>query len=117
MAGQRPLGVTLVAVIAWISGALNIIGGIIQMFPGGDNFAAGVWALIIGIVTIVVSLGLFRGSNGARIVVTIVFVLNLLGAFFLLFSPFTFWSALFSALFAIIGLVLLYTRSANAFFR
>lgn len=117
MAGQRPVGVTLVAVIAWISGALNIIGGIIQLLPGGQNFGAGVWALIVGIVTIVVSLGLFRGSNAARIIVTIVFVLNLLSAFFLLFSPFTFWSALFSALLAVIGIALLFTRPANAFFR
>ncbi|WP_308797683.1 hypothetical protein [Agromyces silvae] len=117
MAGQRPVGVTVVAVIAWISGALNILGGVIQMFPGGDNFAAGVWALIIGIVTIVVSLGLFRGSNAARIVVTIVFVLNLLSAFFLLFSPFTLWSAAISALLAGIGIALLYTRPANVFFR
>jgi hypothetical protein len=117
MAGQRPVGVTVVAVIAWISGALNVIGGIIQILPGGHNFGAGVWAIIIGIVTIVVSLGLFRGSNAARVIVTIVFVLNLLSAFFLLFSPFTFWSALISALLAVIGIALLFTRPANVFFR
>ncbi|WP_350348426.1 hypothetical protein ABIQ69_00440 [Agromyces sp. G08B096] len=115
--GERPVGVTIVAVIAWISGALQIIGGIIQVLPGGDNFWAGVWAIVLGAVTIIVSLGLFRGSNTARIVVTIVFALNLLSAFFLLFSPFTFWSALFSGILALVGILLLYTRPANAFFR
>ncbi|WP_395245048.1 hypothetical protein ACGGZK_04430 [Agromyces sp. MMS24-K17] len=117
MAGPRPGGVTLVAVIAWISGALQIIGGFFQLFPGGDNFGAGVWAIIIGIITIVVSLGLFRGSNTSRIIVTIVFAINLVSSIFLMIAaPISFWSALFSGLLALIGILLLYTRPANRFF-
>lgn len=116
MAGTRPAGVTVVAIIAWISGALQIVSGIIQILPGGQNFGAGVWAIIVGVVTIIVSLGLFRGSNAARIVVTIVFALNLVSAIFLLFSPFTFWSALFSGALALIGILLLYTKPANRYF-
>ncbi|UOE43292.1 hypothetical protein [Agromyces larvae] len=117
MTGPRPGGVTLVAVIAWISGALQIIGGVIQLFPGGQNFGAGVWAIIIGAITIVVSLGLFRGSNVSRIIVTIVFAINLVSAFFLLFAaPSSFWSSLFSGLLALVGILLLYTKPANRFF-
>ncbi|QEO14611.1 hypothetical protein FLP10_09410 [Agromyces intestinalis] len=118
MTGPRPGGVTLVAVIAWISGALQIIGGVIQLFPGGQNFGAGVWAIIIGAITIVVSLGLFRGSNVARIIVTIVFAINLVSAFFLLFAggPGAFWSSLFSGLLALVGILLLYTKPANRYF-
>ncbi|QTX05631.1 DUF7144 family membrane protein [Agromyces archimandritae] len=117
MAAVRPVGVTIVAVIAWISGALQILGGIIQLLPGGGNFGSGLWAIIIGVITIVVSVGLFRGSNAARIIVTIVFAVNAISSFFLLFSPFTFWSALFSGLLAVVGIILLYTKPANEYFR
>ncbi|MFF2372170.1 hypothetical protein [Agromyces sp. NPDC058110] len=115
MAGERPGGVTLVAVLAWISGALQIITGVIQILPGGQNFGAGVWGIILGIVTIIVSLGLFRGSNAARIIVTIIFVINIATAIWLMTLG-AFWSGLFAALFPLIGLILLWTKRANAFF-
>ena len=38
------------------------------------------WVLIIGILTIAVSLGLFRGNNTARIIMAVVFTLNLVVA-------------------------------------
>ena len=45
-------------------------------------------ALIIGILTIAVSLGLFRGSNVARIIMAVVFALNLVVAVWaLVISP------------------------------
>ncbi|GAA1958210.1 hypothetical protein [Agromyces allii] len=115
MAGERPGGVTLVAVLAWISGALQVVSGFFQILPGGGNFGAGVWAIILGIVTVVVSLGLFRGSNAARIIVTIIFVLNIATAIWLITLG-AFWSGLFSALFPVIGLILLWSKRANAFF-
>ena len=81
MAGPRPGGVTLVAVLAWISGALQILTGILILFGGQGGGAAVAWvAIIIGIITIIVSLGLFRANNAARIIVAIVFALNLISA-------------------------------------
>ncbi|WP_127794944.1 hypothetical protein [Agromyces sp. LHK192] len=115
MAGDRPGGVTLVAVLAWISGALQIISGLFQILPGGGNFGAGVWAIILGIVTIIVSLGLFRGSNVARIIVTVIFVINIATGIWLM-TVGSFWTGLFSALFPLIGLLLLWSKRANAFF-
>lgn len=115
MAGERPGGVTLVAVIAWISGALQIIGAVIELFTGMGVVA---WVtLAIGILTIAVSLGLFRGNNVARIIMTVVFVLNIAGAIWQLFSGFSVWSAVIGGALAVIGLILLYTPRANAFFR
>ncbi|MCD2443561.1 hypothetical protein LQ757_14870 [Agromyces sp. SYSU K20354] len=121
MAGTRPGGVTLVAVLAWISGALQILGGIIVLIGGtevpGATTAAWV-AIIIGIITILVSLGLFRGSNTSRVIVTIVFVLNLASAVYVMFAvPAQLWSAVISGAAALIGLILLYTARANEFFR
>ena len=120
MAGTRPGGVTLVAVLAWISGAVNIIAGILLLIAAimaPDALWYGLVQLLLGIITIVVSVGLLRGSNGARMVVTIVFVLNLLSAVFVvLFQQAQVWSGVVSGIAVLIGLVLLWTRPANEFF-
>ena len=125
MAGSRPVGVTIVAVLAWISGLFSIIGGILLLLSGletasmprGLIVTSAIISILIGIIVILVSLGLFRGSNGARIVVTIVFILNIVNAILQLFQrQDSLWTAILSALPAIIGLILLYTKSANNFF-
>lgn len=121
MAEARPGAVTLVAVIAWISGAVNIIAGILLLIAAIMAPAAlwfGLVQLALGIITIVVSLGLLRGRNPARIVVTIVFVLDLISAVVVvLFQQALVWSGVVSGVLVVIGLVLLWTRRANEFFR
>ena len=121
---QRPGGVTLVAVIVWIQGLLTLIGGIIALIGafapgvvGGAFLAVAIISIIIGIITIAVGFGLLRGSNGARILTTIVLVISLATAIFSMFSTNSFWSQLVSALLAVIGLILLYTQRANDYFR
>ena len=125
MAGSRPVGVTIVAVLAWISGLFSIIGGILLIVSGlevasmerGWVITAAVISIIIGVVVIIVSLGLFRGSNVARTIITIVFVLNIINAVVQIFTGTqSLWTAILSALPSIIGVILLYTKSANAFF-
>ena len=99
MAGPRPGGVTLVAVIAWIIGVLGVITGILLLTGGAAAEAPAVttaaWVtIVIGIVTILVGVGLLRASNFARIVATVVFVLNLANAVWTMFAvPGQFWSA------------------------
>jgi uncharacterized membrane protein len=121
MAGTRPGGVTLVAVLAWISGAVNIIAGGLMLFASimaPDALWFGLIQLALGIITIVVSIGLLRGSQGARLVVTLVFVLNLISALFVIFfQQAQVWSGVVSGIVVVIGLVLLWTRPANEFFR
>ncbi|MDQ0577260.1 hypothetical protein [Agromyces albus] len=121
MTHARPGGVTLVAVIAWISGAVNIIAGILLLIAALMAPAAlwfGLIQLALGIITIVVSLGLLRGRSGARILVTIVFILNLISALFVIFAQHAqLWSGIASGILAVIGIVLLYTRRANEFFQ
>ncbi|HEX5731088.1 hypothetical protein [Microbacterium sp.] len=121
MAGARPGGVTLVAVLAWISGAVNIIAGGLLIFAAimaPDALWFGLVQFILGIITIVVSIGLLRGSSGARLVVTIVFVLNLISALVVIFfQQAQVWSGIVSGVVVLIGLVLLWTPRANEFFR
>ena len=114
MAGERPVGVTIVAVIAWIIGAIQIVGAILALIAGAGIDA---WAvLIVGILTIAVSLGLFRGSNAARIIMAIVFVLNLIVAVWAIVIGVDFWDQVIAAILAIVGLVFLFSAKANAFF-
>ena len=114
MAGNRPGGVTLVAVLAWISGAVQIVDATFGLL-GGRGLSAWI-PLAVGILTIAVSLGLFRGTEVARIIMAVVFVLNLaVGVWALFISPFI-WIPLFTALTGLIGLLLLFSRRANAFF-
>ena len=120
-ANGRPFGVTLVALLAWINGALTIIQGIVTLLnpPVGDDWSGWI-AIIIGAITILVSFGLFGGNTAARVIVTIVFVLNLVGALVAMFSVnvrAVVISAVITAALALIGILLLYTRPANAFFR
>jgi len=123
MAGPRPGGVTLVAVIAWINGVLGVITGILLLTGGAAADSPAVttaaWiTIVIGIITILVGVGLLRGSRVARIVATIVFVLNLANAIWTMFAvPGQLWAAIINALLAVIGLVLLYSARANEFFR
>lgn len=113
MAGQRPFGVTLVAIIAWINGFFTIISGIFHIFTW-----AGWLQIALGVITIAVSLGLFRGSNVARTILAVVFAIDIIVA---LAGGFTgslsIWAVIGASILPVIGLILLYTSKANAFFR
>ncbi|WP_291052821.1 hypothetical protein [Herbiconiux sp.] len=128
---KRPGGVTLVAVIVWISGALQVIGGVIGLITAsttaevngvpasvGTLTATAIVAIVLGVITIVVGAALLRGSQIARVLTTIVLALNLASAVYLLIAvPTSVWQGLLNGLLALLGIILLYTRSANAYFR
>jgi hypothetical protein len=111
MAGQRPFGVTLVAIIAWLNGLFEIIGGIFHVFTW-----AGIVSIILGIITIAVSLGLFRGSGTARTILAIVFAVNVVFAIVAGFNGLDLWAVIGAAVLPVIGLIILYSKKANAFF-
>lgn len=122
MVGQRPGGVVLIAVLAWIGAAAQIISGILVLTrvlsPDGIGTEAAWIAIIVGVISAVVAFFLFSGSKIARILVTISFVLSLLTAIFAIIAhPANFVGPIISALVAVIGIALLYTRRANEFFQ
>jgi hypothetical protein len=127
MPATRPGSVTFVAVLAYINGVLNIIGGTVILFTrdqmvrssnGGTEaglITSGILAIILGVVILVVARGLLNGSRFARGLVTVVMILNAIGGVILLFSL-QFFSGILEILWAIVMLSLLYTQRANAFF-
>jgi hypothetical protein len=130
MAIDRPGGVTLVAVLTWISGLLDIIGGSLLLFQtsvdatveqfGGSSqlIASALFTILVGVVVIVVAVGLLRGNNASRIVITVFQMLSIVGSVFLAIAyPAGAIAEYFSIAIAVIVLVLLWTRRASAFFR
>ena len=127
---RRPGGVTLVAVLTWVSGALDIIGGVLLLFMqhdlelqsafGGSAvlITTAIVSILIGIVVVAVANGLLHGNSGSRLVITIVEVLSITtGIYTSIVAPALLWSELISILVAVLVLLLLWSRSANAFFR
>lgn len=126
----RPGGVTVVAVMVWLSGAINLITGVLLLFQMGNTELAtrvggtvplvslAIATAILGAVTLIVASGLLRGSNGARVVVTIFQVLSIGAAVYISFAaPWLLWVAVVSILISVGVLALLYAGKAAAFFR
>ncbi|WP_133059920.1 hypothetical protein [Plantibacter elymi (nom. nud.)] len=120
---KRPAGVTLIAVLTWISAALHILLGILVLrgilsADGVSDLSAWI-AIGVGIVIFCVSVGLFSGSNIARILVTLSLLASILAAVVLVADdpagPIV--GPIISAATAVIGIILLYTGRAGDFFR
>lgn len=125
-ATQRPAGVTTVAVLVYINGALNVLVGLLLVIAAAvDGLAAngaawytGFGAMFVGLIVIAVASGLLGGSNGARILVTIVQAFSMLtNTLVLLAGGATVIPALISVIVSVLILVLLYSGQAGAFFR
>lgn len=125
MAGRRPGGVTLVAVLVIINGILELLGGVLGLAGaavGGAGVLAAVpvLALVLGILTLLVGLSLLRGGQIARGLTTVVLALDLAFAVLAVFRDVgssQIWSPVVSGALALIGIVLLWTRRASEFFR
>ncbi|MCP2638099.1 hypothetical protein K0817_016220 [Microbacterium sp. HD4P20] len=116
---QRPVGVTIVAIIAWLSGLIQIIASIFVIIAGLviTPVALIAWfSLAIGIITLIVGVGLWKGNSTARTVATIVFIINIVLEVLGMFNGESLWSAISGSILSIIGLILLYTRSAREYF-
>ncbi|HVD19533.1 MAG TPA: hypothetical protein VNC63_12700 [Propionibacteriaceae bacterium] len=127
---RRPGSVTVVVVLTIISGILTLLGALFLLLLGGAVGLAsqvsgvavlifGILYLIFGIVTIAVGVGLRNGSRFARILVTILMVIDILGGIANLIwfrSNQTVTSAIITIIVSVVVLALLYNRRASEFF-
>jgi K+ transporter len=127
--GSRPVTVTIIGVLAFIAGALDMVSGVILFFllpvqevvdgfgGTGPLIAAAIASIVVGLITAVLAGGLLRGSQPARLIVTVLQVFSLIGSLFLAVAnlgiPVGEWIGL--AVSAIV-LILLWTPKASAFF-
>ncbi len=128
---RRPGGITLLAVLIVVSGLLGLLGSIAVIIGrGNDDFVkdtgvgsntllwVGIVGVIIAVVYLLVARGLTRGSGLARGLAALVAVLSLASGIYqaIIQSGSLRWSAIVSAVLALIVLTLLFSPRANAFF-
>ena len=126
---KRPVVVSIVAVVAFISGVYDIISGILLIFQANDPvvnaafggsggvLAASIGSMILGLIVVALSFGLWVGNWVARMIVTVARALSLIKSLFLavawMGNPVGEWANV--ALSALV-LILLWTRPASAYF-
>ena len=117
----RPFGVTLVGILVIIAGIGYVFTGVVSIFNADLRASIGLLSIIVilvlGLIYLAVAKGLFDGNNFSRLLVGIVTVVGLLfGIFQLIFVSGARWNGLFSAIFSLIILGLLFSRKATLFF-
>jgi drug/metabolite transporter (DMT)-like permease len=120
---ERPGTITLIVVLAWIAGLLNIAAGIFVIIDRHDTrlrvdsastpnelLVWGVAAIVVGGIYCLLASALSRGSRTARLIFGIVAVLNLAGGVYaaIAYSGEQRASGATSMIFSIIVLWLLY---------
>ena len=121
MAGNRPISVTIIALIAAVGGVLQVISGFLLIF---DWETGSVWQgtidVAVGFLVLIFGLLLLRGSRLARLLATAVLVLSIVASLltgFLVPPGWTWAGGLVAGLLALVALVLLWTPRASRFFR
>jgi hypothetical protein len=129
---KRPAGITLLMVLGVIQGLLGILGGLLLFIARTDQqviadsggskstvTAVAVTTMIIGAVVLLIALALGGGSRGARLVMGIVVILDLIGDVYVIvkYSGSQRTGAIVAAAVALVVLYLLYgSRASKEFF-
>lgn len=128
---SRPVTITLIGAFAFIAGLIDLISGVLLFFllpndevvanfgGSGGLIAAAIGSIVVGLVTAVLAGGLLRGSIPARLIVTVLQVLSIIGSLFLAVAyigdPSVVGEWLGIAVSAVL-LILLWTPKASRFF-
>ena len=92
---NRPVTITLIGAFAFIAGLIDLISGVLLFFllpndevvanfgGSGGLIAAAIGSIVVGLVTAVLAGGLLRGSIPARLIVTVLQVLSIIGSLFM----------------------------------
>ena len=78
---NRPIGITIIAILMIISGILLIIGGIGLTALGVLSIAflaGGIGSIILGIASLVVAWGLLKGAGWAWIITLIITIISII---------------------------------------
>lgn len=124
-ASPRPLGVTLVAVLLFISGIVGAIGGVLTLIGAANTasatvegvqldstgiFLLGGFVLAVAVLNLIFAFGILRGNRVARMIVTILQVLAIVsGVIALVTAGGQFWHGIYNLLMPILIVALLWT--------
>lgn len=119
-AAPRPRGVTIVVVLLLLTAVFDIIAGIRQVLSAdGDGvaLAAGIIALGVAVVYLLLAKGIADGRPVARLIVAVVSTLAIVTSISGMFLQPQLWVGLIvQVLLELVVLALLYSERANAFF-
>jgi hypothetical protein len=131
MPARRTVGVTVVAVIAFIQGIIAVVAGIgLIVERNNDSLAEHIgqssgtlqtygWTMLIwGVLALFVGWGLWNAGGWARITIGILEALQIAGGVYLLFAwnGHYLWQGIWQILVALAVLWLLFNPRADAFF-
>jgi hypothetical protein len=127
---KRPLGVTIVAALAIVSGVFDVIGGIVLLTMQSDSAVAdtfggagvlvtlAIFSILFGVFMLLIAYGLLRGNATARIAATVVQVFSLASSIWIgIAQPSTLATEIVSALVALALLLLLWSGEATRYFK
>lgn len=127
---KRPLGVTIVAALAIISGVMDVIGGIVLLVMQSDPAVVdrfggtgllvtlAIASILFGVIMLIIAFGLLRGNATARIAATFVAGFSLASSISIgVMQPSTLPTEVLSALLALAILLLLWSGEATRYFR
>lgn len=115
----RPLGVTLVAILILLVGIGMVIRGVLGLVNGGEGGAGIVVAavlIIVGVIYLMVSKGIWNGNRGSRLIVAILTLIALIGSIFTLLNPGELVASVVQIVVSIVILALLFGAKARAYF-
>jgi hypothetical protein len=117
---QRPALVTVLVILIVLSGLSAILSGVIGMVTFG-GFAWGALILVVvGVIYWAVAKGLADGSDTARMICAAVAIVQIVGAVIIIINQDdtgTRTSAIITGVLAVLVLVILFSPSANAYFK
>ncbi|MGI8415257.1 MAG: hypothetical protein ACR2P2_03430 [Nakamurella sp.] len=117
---SRPALVTVLLVLVLLGGIGWIVTGIVAISTYGGINVAGIFAIILGLIYFAVAKGLANGNSIARIIVTIVAVLQVAWAIFDLVAANNAGnrnSAVVSGVVGLLILLVLFMPATNAWIR
>lgn len=127
---KRPGGVTFVAIVAMIIGFMSLVAGFVFLLGDSQGLTdAGIsegtattygWVeLIFGVITVLIAIGLWNGAGWARLVVTALMAVRIIGSIWIAFALSGHGGFLVGVIaggLAVIVLLLLWNGRSDAFF-
>ena len=116
---HRPLGVSIVAILILLTGIGLLIRGVVGLVQGGEGSAGMVVAvvlLVVGIVYALVAKGIWDGSRVARLVVTVLSLIAIIGSVLTIGESGEMAVSIVQIVIAAVILGLLYGRQSRQFF-
>lgn len=127
----RPLGVTVMVVVITVAALIDVAAGVVLLIASTDadilsdaditatvaRLAGGI-AIAVGAVMLALAVGLLRGHNAARLLLSLTMIVHIGYAFYLIsqFDSVSLLHGVSALLAGFAALTLLWTKSANVFF-